>query len=426
MAMLEELASVEENGTWTLTDLPPGHSPIGLKWVFKTKRDAGGAVVRYKARLVAKGYVQREGVDFDEVFAPVARLDSVRALIAVAAHMGWQVHHLDVKSAFLNGDLKEEVYVEHPPGFTSTDEKAKVFRLRKALYGLRQAPRAWNMKLNATLKQLSFESSLSEHALYTRGKGRTRIILGVYVDDLIITGADTEEIAKFKREMMDKFRMSDLGLLHFYLSIEVHQDGSRIVLTQEGYASKLVERAGMAKCNSALVSMEPRLKLSKDSKAPATNATFYRSVVGCLRYLVHTRPDITFDVGYMSCFMEAPTTEHLAAVKHLLRYIADTLSLGCRYKCGGNGELVGFSDSDMAGDVDDRKSTSGTLFSLGGCPITWQSQKRKIVALSSCEAEYVAAAIAACQGVWLCWLLNDMIGKRSSATTIYINNKSAI
>jgi hypothetical protein len=426
MAMLEELASVEENGTWTLTDLPHGHSSIGLKWVFKTKRDAGGAIVRHKARLVAKGYVQREGVDSDEVFAPVARLDSVRALIAVAAHMGWQVHHIDVKLAFLNGDLKEEVYVEQPPGFTSTDEKAKVFRLCKALYGLRQAPRAWNVKLDATLKQLSFESSLSEHALYMHGKGQTRIILGVYVDDLIITGADAEEIAKFKREMMDKFCMSDLGLLHFYLGIEVHQDGSGIMLTQEGYASKLLERAGMAECNSTLVPMEPRLKLSKDSKAPATDATFYRSVVGCLRYLVHTRPDITFDAGYVSRFMEAPTTEHLAAVKHLLRYIADTLSLGYRYKRGGNGELVGFSDSDMAGDVDDRKSTSGTLFSLGDCPITWQSQKQKIVALSSCEAEYVAAVIVACQGVWLCWLLNDMIGKRSSATTIYIDNKSAI
>jgi hypothetical protein len=165
-AMVEELVSIEKNGTWTLTHLPAGHRPIGLKWVFKTKRDAAGAVVKHKARLVAKGYVQREGVDFDEVFAPVARLDSVHVLVAVAAHLGWQLHHLDVKSAFLNGELEEEVYVAQPPGFERDGDHGKVFRLHKALYRLRQAPRAWNTKLDATLKGLGFVSSPSEHAMY--------------------------------------------------------------------------------------------------------------------------------------------------------------------------------------------------------------------------------------------------------------------
>jgi hypothetical protein len=227
--------------------------------------------------------------------------------------------------------------------------------------------------------------------------------------------------------MMEQFRMSDLGLLRFYLGIEVHQNRGGIVLSQGAYAGKLLERAGMAQCNPVHVPMEPRCKLSKNSKSPATDATFYRSVVGCLRYLVHTRPDISFAVGYVSRFMEAPTQEHLAAVKHLLRYIAGTRTLGCRYTCGGGDRvLIGFSDSDMAGDVDDRKSTSGIFFSFGESPITWQSQKQKIVALSSCEAEYVAACTAACQAVWLLRLLNDMTGNHSSATRIYIDNKSAI
>jgi hypothetical protein len=331
-----------------------------------------------------------------------------------------------VKSAFLNGDLQEEVYVAQPPGFARNGEEGKVFRLHKALYGLRQAPRAWNAKLNATLQHLGFTNSPSEHAMYARGQGRARLLVGVYVDDLIVTGADAEEIRRFKKEMMEQFRMSDLGLLHFYLGIEVHQDENGIMLSQSAYATKLLERAGMGECNPALEPMEPRLKLSKDSKSPHTDATFYRSIVGCLRYLVHTRPDISFAVGYVSRFMESPTTEHLAAVKHLLRYIAGTRNLGCRYVRGGDRHLTGFSDSDWAGDVDDRKSTSGVLFRLGGSPITWQSSKQRVVALSTCEAEYIAAATAACQAVWLHRLLADMTGKGGGPTTIFIDNKSAI
>jgi hypothetical protein len=278
MAMLDELKAIEDNATWTLTDLPAGHRPIGLKWVFKTKRDEASVVVKHKARLVAKGYVQREGVDFDEVYAPVARLDSVRVLVAIAAQQKWQVHHLDVKSAFLNGDLQEEVYVTQPPGFERDGEKGKVYRLHKALYGLRQAPRAWNHKLDATLKELGFSSSPSEHAMYARGQGRSRLLLGVYVDDLIVTGADTGEIARFKLQMKDKFNMSDLGSLRFYLGIEVSQSTSGIILSQGAYASKLLYLAGMGECNPAVVPMEPGLRLSKESKVLVIDATFYRTM----------------------------------------------------------------------------------------------------------------------------------------------------
>ena len=170
-AMSEELKSINDNKTWMLTDAPPGVKPIGLKWVFKIKRDADGNITRHKARLVAKGYVQRAGVDFDEVFAPVARMESVRFLLAIAAHHGWTVHHLDVKSAFLNGDLAEEVYVEQPPGYAVRGKERKVYRLHKALYGLRQAPRAWNAKLDSSLQSLGFKCSAAEHAVYVRGDG---------------------------------------------------------------------------------------------------------------------------------------------------------------------------------------------------------------------------------------------------------------
>src|SRR5438105_4332966 len=196
--MRDEMDSIEENCTWSLVDPPSGHRPIGLKWVFKPKRDASGTIVKHKARLVAKGYVQQPGIDFEEVFAPVARLESVQLLLALAAHRGWFVHHMDVKSAFLNGDLQEEVYVVQPPVFVVTGKEH-----------------------NATLEALGFTRSDSEHAVYARGQGTARLLVGVYVDDLIITGSDDGEISRFKGEMMDAFRMSDLGLLRYYLGIEV-------------------------------------------------------------------------------------------------------------------------------------------------------------------------------------------------------------
>ena len=425
-AMLDELASINDNATWTLTTLPAGHRAIGLKWVFKVKKDEHGAIVKHKARLVAKGYVQREGVDFEEVFAPVARLESVRLILAVAAHRGWEVHHMDVKSAFLNGDLNEEVYVSQPPGFVAKGHEQGVYRLHKALYGLRQAPRAWNAKLDASLASLGFSRSASEHGVYSRGTANTLLIVGIYVDDLVIAGAEPEEVQRFKGEMHRLFSMSDLGLLRYYLGLEVNQDGCCITITQTAYATKMLERAGMKDCYAVHAPMEARLKLSKDSSEKAVDATLYRSIIGSLRYLVHTRPDITFVVGYLSRFMEAPASDHLAAVKHLLRYIAGTLTHGCVYRRGDGESLVGYSDSDHAGDVDSRKSTSGILFLLGNSPVSWQSVRQKVVAVSSCEAEYIAAATAACQGIWLARLLGEMLNQDTAPALIFVDNKSAI
>ena len=222
-AMQDELSSIEANSTWHLCDLPKGCRPIGLKWIYKRKKDPNGVVVKHKARLVAKGYVQRQGVDFEEVFAPVARLESVRLLVALAAQFGWKMHHMDVKSVFLNGDLNEEVYVSQPPGFEIAGCDSKVYRLKKALYGLRQAPRAWNSKLDTTLTEFGFEKCPSESGLYRKRAAKSVLIVGVYVDDLIITGGSDRAIKEFKDQMKSKFSMSDLGLLSYYLGIEVKQ-----------------------------------------------------------------------------------------------------------------------------------------------------------------------------------------------------------
>jgi len=210
--MQTEMDSIHQNNTWVLSVLPSGHKAIGLKWVFKVKRDPDGNVVKHKARLVAKGYAQIQGVDYDEVFAPVARLETVRLLLALAAQEEWEVHHMDVKSDFLNGDLMEEVYVQQPSVFTSPNSDGKVLKLKKAMYGLKQAPRAWNARLDQELVKLGLTRSMEEHAVYKRGTGSSTLLVGVYVDDLIICGPNDLKIAEFKQQMRDSFSMSDLGL----------------------------------------------------------------------------------------------------------------------------------------------------------------------------------------------------------------------
>ncbi|KAL8154787.1 hypothetical protein AgCh_000227 [Apium graveolens] len=362
-AMSKEMDSIEKNNTWHLTELPKGHKAIGLKWIYKIKRDAGGKIVKHKARLVAKGYIQEQGIDFDEIFAPVTRIETVRLLLALAARNGWKVHPLDVKTTFLNGEILEEVYVSQPEGYERKGKEHLVYKLAKALYGLRQAPRAWYAKLNKCLEGLGFIRCPYEHAVYTRRTGEDSVIVGVYVDDLLITGSSTTVIETFKKQMSEIFEMTNLGELSYYVGIEVHQGDDFIELKQAGYAKKVLEKAGMANCNASKYLMDTNLQINKDGGGELLNATDYKSLVGCLRYLVHTRPDISYAVGIVSRYMEHPTVLYLEAVKRILRYIRGTIHFGLVYSKGsGNHLLSGFSDSDLAGQVDDRKSTGGMVF----------------------------------------------------------------
>jgi hypothetical protein len=252
-------------------------------------------------------------------------MESVQLLFALAAQECWRVHHMDVKSAFLNGDLKEEVYMHQPSGFAIPSKEGKVLRLRKTLYSLRQAPRVWNAKLDSTLKGMGFGQSPHEAAIYQRGNRGNTLRVGVYVDDLVITGTKDAEVAVFKEEMKATFQMIDLGLLSFYLGIEVHQGDSGITLRQTTYAKRIVELAGLTDCNPALTLIVERLKLSRDSRMEEVDATQYRCLVGSLRYLTHTRLDLAFSVGYVSRFMQRPITEHQQAVKRIIHYVVGTL-----------------------------------------------------------------------------------------------------
>lgn len=425
-ACKDEIDSINKNKTWTLVDKPQGVKVIGLKWIFKIKRNADGTINKFKARLVAKGYVQEHGIDFEEVFAPVARLETIRLLVSLASANNWEIHHLDVKTAFLHGELNEEVYVSQPEGFEKEGEEEKVFKLSKALYGLRQAPRAWNTKLDQILKKLRFKRCAKESSVYRREERDELLIIAIYVDDLFVTGNSTKIIKEFKASMSKQFEMSDLGLLTYYLGIEVKQSSTGIIIKQEAYARRILEEAGLADCNPNSIPMEFGLQLSKAMEEPEVDATQYRRRIGCLRYLMHTRPDMAFSVGILSRYMQSPRESHGNALKQVLRYLQGTLGHGLEFKRGRTQKLVGFSDSSHNTDPDDGRSTTGYLFCLGETPITWCSQKQDTVALSSCEAEFMAATEAAKQAIWLQDLLSEVTGKEMEKTMILVDNKSAI
>nr|GEX41344.1 zinc finger, CCHC-type [Tanacetum cinerariifolium] len=255
-------------------------------------------------------------------------------------------HHLqDVKSAFLHGELKEEVYVTQPEGFTKKGNDGKVYRLIKALYGLRQAPRAWNIKLDSTLKSLDFKKCALKQAIYTKASKDSLLLVGVYVDDLIITGTPKKEIDKIKAQMEEKFEMSDLGLLAYYLGIEVTQTKGDISIEQSAYANKILKEAGMLKSNEIVIPRGPGTRLTKKTEGTLVNSTEYRSLIGCLRYLLHTRPDLSYYLGLLSRFMQEPKEQHMKAIKQVLRYVKRTKDYGITYKHNGGNTIQGFSDS---------------------------------------------------------------------------------
>ncbi|GJU00703.1 zinc finger, CCHC-type containing protein [Tanacetum coccineum] len=362
-AMKIELDSINKNNTWTLTTLPTNHKAIGLKWVFKTKRDAKGEIIRYKARLVAKGYVQEQGIDFDDSIFTVARIETV------------------------------QVYVTQPEGFIQQGNSRKVYKLTKALYGLRQAPRAWNVKLDQTLKSLDFKKCNLEQAVYTKRSKTSTLIVGVYVDDLIITGTPRKEIDLFKSQMKDKFEMSDLGLLAYYLGIEVTQTGGEITIKQTGYINKILKESSMMESNDTKIPMDP---------------------------------DLSYSVGLLSRFMQDPKDHHLKAVKQVIRYIKGTKEHGIIYKKEGGCKITGYSDSSYGINTDQGKGTTGIVFYFGESPITWCTQKQPTVALSSCESEFMAATGAACQALWLKRLLSELTGWEEKRITLKVDNVSAI
>ena len=427
-AMQSEFDAIMKNGTWSLVDLPVGKKAIGTKWVFKLKRKPDGSIERYKARLVAKGYAQEKGIDFEETFAPTCRMTTIRSICALAAHNGWNVHQLDIKTAFLNGDLHEEVYVVQPRGFVQKGEENKVCRLKKALYGLKQAPRAWYEKIHAYLTAHGFQNSPTESTLYVKRQGDVFLIIVLYVDDMLLTGPNEAHIADFKADLNASFEMSDLGLLHHYLGIQFKQCDGGIALCQTQYVETLLRRFSLEDSKPIATPMETGLKLSLHDAGDHFDVTLYQQAVGCLIYVCITRLDIQFAVSQVSRFMHSPGSKHWQAVKRIFRYLHGTIHLGLFYPKGGSlpPDLHAFSDSDWAGCYDTRVSTSGFCFMLGSSCISWLSKKQPTVATSSCEAEYRAAFTATVECVWLRRLVADLGVGQETATTIYTDSQSAL
>jgi hypothetical protein len=422
--MKEELDALHKNNTWDMVDLPPGKSVVGCKWVYKSKTCSDGTVDRYKARLVARGFTQEYGVDYEETFAPVARLTSVRALLAVAASRHWSLCQMDVKNAFLNGDLSEEVYMQLPPGLSHSTNK--VCRLRRALYGLKQAPRAWFAKFSTTISRLGYSISPYDSALFIRRTDRGTILLLLYVDDMIITGDDITGIQELKQFLSQHFEMKDLGPLNYFLGLEISSSSDGYYLTQTKYISDLLSRANLTDSKIVDTPAELNTRLTPYDGEPLRDFTLYRHLVGSLVYLTVTRPDISYAVHQVSQFMAAPRSTHFSAVLRILRYLKGTLFHGLYFSSQSPLQLHAYTDADWAGDPTDRRSTTGYCFLLGTSLISWRSKKQTVVARSSTEAEYRALADTTAELLWLRWLLQDMGVSLSSATPLYCDNRSAI
>ena len=300
-----------------------------------------------------------------------------------------------------------------------------MYKLNKALYGLKQAPRAWNKRIDQFFEGIGFMKCISEHGVYVKNAEGSRIIICLYVDDLLITGNSEKSIESCKAELMKEFEMNDLGMLSYFLGIEFTQTKSGVIMHQTKYTRDLLKKFNIEQSNPTTTPAETGMKLEHSPDEEGVNPAVYRSIVGSLRYLCNTRPDLSFSVGVVSRHMQDPKVTHLLAVKRIMRYLHGTEQFGVLL-CRGTEELVGYSDADWCGDKTDRRSTAGYVFFLGRTPISWSSTKEPVVALSSCEAEYIAASEAACQAIWLGSLLRELGVNQRCKLRLLVDNQSAI
>ncbi|XP_012850949.1 PREDICTED: uncharacterized protein LOC105970659 [Erythranthe guttata] len=424
-AMHEELEQFVRNDVWVLVPRPDNVNIIGTKWVFKNKSDEHGNIVRNKARLVAQGYSQIEGIDFDETFAPVARLESVRLLLAIACFLKIKLFQMDVKSAFLNGILKEEVYVEQPKGFQDPHHPKHVFKLNKALYGLKQAPRAWYERLTEFLSHKGYTRGSVDRTLFFKKSKGDILIAQIYVDDIVFGSTSQTKIEEFVKQMSSEFEMSMVGELTYFLGLQVKQMSDGIFITQSKYAKNLVKCFGLESAKTVRTPMGTNDKLSRQLDATAVDPTLYRSMIGSLLYLTSSRPDICYSVGVCARYQSNPKECHLSAVKRIIRYVSGTTDFGIWYSMDTNTTLAGFSDADWASDADDRKSTTGGCFYLGNNLVSWYSKKQNSISLSTAESEYIAAGSCCAQLLWMKQMVCDY-GISQDLLHIYCDNMSAI
>ncbi|WVZ93939.1 hypothetical protein U9M48_039888 [Paspalum notatum var. saurae] len=338
--MHEELENFERNHVWDLIEPSPNYRPIGTKWVFKNKQGEDGMVVRNKARLVAQDFCQKEGIDYEETFAPIARLEAIRILLAFAASKGFKLQQMDVKSAFLNGFIEEE--------------------LRKALYGLKQAPRAWYARLKSFLLKSGFVMGSVDKTLFLLSRGGDTLIVQIYIDDIIFGGSSHALVSSFAEQMSREFEMSLMGELQFFLGLQIKQGLEGTFVHQAKYTRDILKKFNMGDSKPMTTPMSTNTAFDADENGEAVDQKEFRGIIGSLLYLRATRPDIQFAVCLYARYQASPRTSHRQSVKRIFRYLKFTPELGLWYSSGSSLSLRGFSDADHAGCRIDRKSTSGT------------------------------------------------------------------
>ncbi|GJS19683.1 retrovirus-related pol polyprotein from transposon TNT 1-94 [Tanacetum coccineum] len=373
--MQDEIHEFDRLQVWELVPQPDCVMIIALKWIYKVKLDEYGDVLKNKARLVAKGYRQEEGIDFEESFAPVARIEAIRIFIANAASKNMTIYQMDVKTTFLNGKLKE-VYVSQPEGFVDPDHPIHVYRLRKALYGLKQAPQAWKT-------------------------GKHVLLVQIYVDDIIFASTDPQACDIFSNEMSSKFQMSMMGQISFFIGLQVSQNPGGIFINQSKFDLKILKKFGMDSCDPVDTPMVDRLKLDEDPLGILVDQTRFHSMVGSLMYLTASRPDLVFVVCMCARYQASPTKKHLEALKRVFQYLRGTFNWDLWYLKDTAMALTAYADADHAGCQDTRRSTSGSAQFLRDKLVSWSSKKQKSIAISTTEDEYIAMSGCCAQILWM-------------------------
>lgn len=438
-AMKSEYDALMKNNTWTLVDYPKNHKVVDSRWILRKKYKADGTVERYKARVVAKGFTQTPGVDFGETFSPVARIGSIRLLMAMAVELNLNVYQLDFVTAYLNGEIEEKIYMKTPTEIQKILDinehelyEGKVCLLQKALYGLKQSGRQWYKKLDEKLKQLNLSPLKSDPCIYMLKQGGKVILVAIYVDDLIIATNNEEKWIELKSELSKSFEMKDLGQLNFCLGIEFRQDPitKEITMSQRKYIQNILKKFNMENSKPVTTPLNSSIKLSKEmcpktetEKAEAEKLP-YQNLVGSLMYLaVSTRPDIAHAVSVLSQYNTNYGKEHWVAAKRVLRYLRSTESIGLHYKKSDQ-KLTGFADADWGANLDDRRSYTGYIFKLSNAAISWDSRKQRTVAMSSTEAEYMSLSESCKEAIHLRRFLSEIMGPQNT-TTIYNDNQGA-
>ncbi|KAH9717287.1 retrovirus-related pol polyprotein from transposon RE1 [Citrus sinensis] len=426
-AVQDEVTALEKNRTWVITDLPAGKRPVGCRWIFTIKHKADGSIERLKARLVAKGFTQSYGIDYQETFAPVVKLNTIRVLLSLATNFDWSLHQLDIKNAFLNGDLEEEVYIEVPHGIESSHIKSKVCKLLKSLYGLKQSPRAWFGRFAKFVTKCGYKQCQSNHTLFVKFSTKKKIaVLIVYVDDIILTGDFEEELQFLKHRLAQEFDIKDLGNLKYFIGMEIARSREGIAVTQRKYVLDLLMETGMLGCKPADTPMDSSKTFGTESDSVLVDRGRYQRLVGRLIYLSHTRPDIGFAVSSVSQFMNNPREEQMEAVYRILRYLKLTPGKGLMFRKNNKREIDVYTDADHAGNIMDRRSTSGYCSYVWGNLVTWRSKKQSVVSRSSAESEFRSLAMGICEGIWIHRLLRELGIINKQPIRLFCDNQAAI